>query len=210
MKHIVAVLLIISSSMVFGQKEHILRLFPLSFFDPLNPAFNIGYEVILNEHYSFLFCPSLLFPSVVEKLYGPGYRVRFEGRKYLSDINLTRHNTFLGIEGLYLSKTFKDVYSYISSDSISIGGSYYLDSITISKEIYAINFKLGYQYSMHRWLFNVYAGLGVKLKDITHLGRLAINDNLTNIHFEQIFIPDNPGRYWILNIPINLSIGYRF
>ena len=210
MKHTLSALLIVLSSMIFGQKDHILRFFPLNLFDPLNPAFSIGYEGILNEHYSFLFCPSVLFPSAVEDLYGPGYRVRFEGRKYLSDINFKRHNTFLGIEGLYLSKTFKGVYSYISSDSLTIGGGSYLDSITVSKEIYGINFKIGYQYSMHRWLFNVYAGLGIKLKDISHIGRLALDDKLFNIHFEQIFILDNPGRYWILNIPISVSVGYRF
>ena len=36
------------------------------------------------------------------------------------------------------------------------------------------------------------------------------DDKLFNIHFEQVFILDNPGRYWILNIPISVSVGYRF
>mgnify|MGYP001430893406 CR=1 FL=1 len=209
MKHNLTALLFVFSSIILGQ-EHVLRLYPLNLIDPLNPAFTLGYEGILNQHYSFLFCPSIIFPSSVENLYGPGYRVRFEGRRYLSDIDIVNHNTFLGIEGLYLTKTYKDIYSYISSDSISTGGGSYLDSITISKDIYALNFKIGYQYRMGRWLFNIYSGLGIKLVDIVQFGRIDLNDKYFFVNREHIFMSRGPGRYWVLNIPISLSIGYRF
>ena len=59
----------------------------------------------------------------------------------------------------------------------------------------------------HDFFFEYHFGVGLVYRKSVHAERENINDKL---FFKLVAIVNKEGNRWLLNLPINLKLGYRF
>jgi len=63
--------------------------------------------------------------------------------------------------------------------------------------------KIGYQYFIKRFSFDVYAGLGARYKDVHYF-----YETEPNIFSDYFRIEDREGKYWRFIVPVSFKIGW--
>jgi hypothetical protein len=200
---------------------------PLCLLDPINPALQLGYqrmiglkwELQLEGGYIINKSPLILFfnPGESSDEYtNKGYKVRTE-LKYII-IKKRKFNFYSSCEIQYLKNKSEVVNQFIVSDptydysfdlpSDAKENEYeYNDYFTNNKTKYALNIKGGIKLFAGSMLFEGSSGLGIAYRKNIHSNR----ENLNDAPLDDSFLNDNlKGEKIILNIPLNIKIGYRF
>ena len=121
---------------------------------------------------------------------------------------------YVSMELDYLKTSYDAVLEFYDPDS-NIEDSYdyetYADDISIDKQVSTLNFKGGWQMLLNHFAVDVYAGIGVRYKDVVHHGK-ENPDSIMDNYFEPNYddITHQEGHIWTISIPLNVKIGYIF
>lgn len=196
------------------QRRNLVKFTPLKLVGFSNASVEVSYERILKKDISLEFMGSYLLddPVYSSATNVKGARFSFSVRKY---INKTSPKGFYGaVEIDYLITSYDAVLEFYDPDEI-IEDSYdhetYADDISIDKQMSTLNFKGGYQFVFKSITLDVNGGIGLRYKDVIHSGK-EDPDSIMDNHFEPNFddFINAEGHYWIINIPLNVKIGYAF
>jgi hypothetical protein len=211
---------------------------PLNLFDFINPSFQIGYERTFTNHISLqleggpilkrsLSGLALQAIEYYEEKNGTdkkrywwtysGYKIRGEIKYYFKDSRNNRKNPYISCELFYTEnrsnvddryKASDPTYDYSQTKAEFIDSSnYYTDYYSILKQRMGLNIKLGVQLALKRHrniIFEPHIGLGIVYRKMKEFNRANINDQIVDDIFNK------KGDRWLINIPLNIKIGYRF
>ena len=138
-----------------------------------------------------------------------GFRLKAEYRHYY---HVRRKAAFfLAADIFYTSYRHYTNDSFISqSTNIRYSDNYYL-----KKKMAGADVKWGLQFHKGKhFMFETFAGLGIKSKTVTEAGRTAPGDEHAPPRFRTdiniVAVGNMPGAYTTLSAPINLVVGYIF
>jgi hypothetical protein len=193
-----------------------LKVTPLKILGTFNPSIELSYGRRTGKHYyseislGYILPESYSYSDPIIKPEMKGFTLGLE-EKYFYNISGPVSN-YVGFECAYLNNQFKDVWTfekakkYLDSNYIS-----YQDTIGIKKQTIRFNFKVGRQYVYESLVIDIYAGLGLRFKDVRHYDKLNSNDNMYRPRHPNIFyIVSREGKYWTLSLPLNVKIGWNF
>lgn len=191
------------------RNKYILKLSPLKLIDFSNPGLELSCEKRTSKYFTTQVMASVLFPfnfwnfnnNLSQNI--NGYRAAIEEKYYFK--KTAPIGPYVSLELNYLKKSDISTSAHNSDGLFNImssSRSISIDTIKFHKQTFGINFKIGYQYFIKRFSFDCYAGLGLRYKDVIYFG----NTNTANF----FYIYEREGRYWHLNVPINVRIGWVF
>ncbi|MEO6684172.1 MAG: hypothetical protein ABIN48_15215 [Ginsengibacter sp.] len=201
-----------------NKQTHIFKLTPLKIVGFSNPSVELSYELKTSRSFSTQIMASYMLPfSVIEiandfKPEMKGYRVSLEERFYLK--KSAPLGTYLSFEINYLNNQYKDIW-YFGVKEIYTDTTYnftnYPDTFGVKKQTYSLNFKYGYQKIFNRFSIDIYAGLGLRYKDVKHFDRIKPEDEMElPRHPNMYYMTNREGKYWTISIPLNIKIGWAF
>ena len=199
---------------------------PLNLIDPVNPSLQLGYERMINPKWALqIEGGHIINKGLINIVLNPqesadeysnkGYKLRIELKRII--ISKKEFTVYASGELLYLKNKSDVVNQFLVSDpsfDYSFGtppndddSFYYDDYFTNDKSKYGMNIKGGIKNFHGPVFFEAYAGLGIALRNNIHTNR----ENYYDKPLDESFLNNNQqGEMWILNIPLNLKIGYRF
>ena len=135
-----------------------------------------------------------------------GTRISFE-EKYFPGKN--NGSQYYSLEAVYLNVRYK-TNSYFIQDT-ALGTPEYNDSFRVAKQTFAFNFKYGIQIPLKRFVIDISAGIGVKYKSVEQMDMLDPKAyEVTSRHPNVYELSNKEGKYFTVNVPINLRFGYTF
>ncbi len=175
------------------------------------------YERKTSAHFSTQLMVSYIISNSLANLgdnFSPnnrGYRFALEERFYF--MKPSPKGIYFSLEFNYLSIDYNAIMNFGESniyDSLYLNTNY-SDSISISKQTYSLNVKIGCQFHIKRFTLDVYGGLGLRYKDVTHYDRINPEDEMEMPRHPNFYYYKNlDGKQWTISIPLNVSIGYSF
>ena len=236
---VVVILLMLSGlckmTEVFGQefseppiiyKPNSIVFSPFNLLDAVNPSFQLGYERMINPKWAaqieggYIINKGLINivlnpQESADEYSNKGYKLRIELKRIL--ISQKEFNIYSSGELFYLKNKSEVINQFVVSDpsyDYSFGSPpndddsfYYDDYFTNDKSKYGMNIKGGIKVFIGSVFFETYVGLGVALRNNVHTNRENYNDKPLD---ESVLNNNQRGEMWILNIPLNLKVGYRF
>lgn len=189
-----------------------LKLSPFKVADPVNPGIEGSYE----RHYGERFATQLTYA-------------------YLTDpIGVTPYGDFsghrLGLEQKYLVQAVKHYRTYLSFEVSAARAKYtsvgefgyrppavdtflytYFDTISVHKRTTSFNVKAGRQFFFGNLVVDIGLGLGLKHRNVYHRERIASADEMNSPrHPNAYYMADKDGKYFTLNVPLTIRLGYTF
>ncbi len=205
---------------------------PLNLFDPINPSFQLGYERMLNEKWALQFEGAYIIVKSIGHLIDDNSRgipnsdysnEGFKGRVEIKYVFEDKGNIklYVSSELFYLKNKSEVVDQFLVSDTTynySFDLPYghesdsraieYDDYFTNDKEKYGVNLKFGFKFTPgDHYLLETYIGAGIASRENKHSERENINDQSS---WEGPLNDTQLGKRWILNVPFNIKLGYRF
>ncbi len=202
---------------------------PANFCDPINPSLQIGYERSLSNRYAlqleygyitgrsftgYMFVDLLGFNETYWYTFS-GYKLRGELKRYFKvepnpsvkryfSVEIFYNDTYSNVNNLFLISD--TTYQY--EEEIPQGANAYDDFFDVDKKKIGINIKYGFliHLNSHFHIEN-YIGLGVAYRNSKHIGRENLNDKFYDTLFSY---PNKEGHSWMISLPLNFKIGYRF
>ncbi len=207
------------------EKKNLIHFSPLSLFDFINPSFQIGYERVLSSSISAKIEGGIILPRSIEGFVlnelltssgstdttglatYSGFLWKGEVKYWFKDTR-SRMGKYISIEGFYLINKGH----YRSEFINSISQKSYWEWYDLDKTRIGFNVKLGIQIHWNKFIMSLSSGLGIVYRTAIHKNRSAPNDDIYPVFFEDFrwLIYDREGTDWMLNIPINYTIGFRF
>ncbi len=192
-----------------------LKLTPLKAIGLFNPRLELSYERLLSKNISLQISGGYLMPVPFRRNYDyfisdrTGFTATVEGRYYL---NQTFAGTYVAMNFDYLNSNHPEIRSFLDTDRSFL----FQDSITVIKQTYTTNFLVGYQKVVGSFVFNFYAGLGLRFRDVKYKDLTL--DNAVEIYRRNDFFPiedfyENSNLRGFTNsisIPLNMKVGYLF
>lgn len=91
----------------------------------------------------------------------------------------------------------------------------YRDTFGIYKQTYTINLMIGYQRIFKRFSVDIYSGLGLRFKNVQHIGRKYPGDYFSSRTYgdfgvNYFYLTNRPGKYAVLAVPLNIRPGWTF
>ncbi len=216
---------------LFSQEDKVKRpnavfFAPLNFLDPINPSFQFGYERILNQKWvvqlegGYIINKGLLTQWIDRENDIPDFEYSnkgFKARTELKRIVYKRSMIRLYVSGeLYYLKNKSKVQNQFSvadttfnyPNTRPVGTDAYTDYFVNDKEKYGFNIKFGLKLWLGKhFLVEPHGGIGVAYRINKHHER----ENILDPSLYDDFTNDNVlGEKWIVNIPLNVKLGYRF
>ena len=115
---------------------------------------------------------------------------------------------YSALEFNFLKNRYQDVVSFESGPDRS---GIYSDSVGIKKQTYSLNVKMGYQVKVRRFVFDFFAGLGLRYKDVRHFDRINPNDRMfIPIELNIPYFVNLEGKRWTISVPLNARVGWAF
>ena len=191
-----------SDSLYFTQ----IKIAPLKMFLNANPGIEFSIERLIRPRYSlqvsYAFLTDLFHQTYSESF--KGYQAGLEGKLFQK---VTRKKlNYISTEVRYLKVEQEKALLFTPAAAPE-----YTDTATISRKTIALNFKLGRMYTMGHFVIDIGVGAGLKYKNITHSGRIHPADPLDNPVDPNVYYPsENPGKGFVLNLPVIVRIGYSF
>ncbi|HET6557135.1 MAG TPA: hypothetical protein VFG54_07460 [Prolixibacteraceae bacterium] len=196
----------------------VLKFSPLKVVSFINPGIELALEQKTSNSLSTQFTGAYLLPMSVMDLntgFKPnirGFQLGVEERYYYR--KSAPAGPYLGLEFSYLNTRYKDIdffgeaHPYADTTGIYTN---YADTFGIKKQTYTLNFKIGYQYVKKRLSIDLYTGLGARYKDVVHFDRIKPEDEMEVPRHPNIYhIANMKGKYWTVNFPLNIRIGWTF
>ena len=135
-----------------------------------------------------------------------GLRLSLEERLYLK--KSAPIGPYMSLEIDFLKSQYRHSSSFVSKLKED---STYNDVFNIKKYLYTLNYKIGYQKNLNRVSFDIYVGLGLRYRNVTHFNRMHPEDEmLTPRHPIIDYISNREDKNWTISIPLNLKIGWLF
>ena len=133
-----------------------------------------------------------------------GTRLRAEYRRYL--LKSDDWSYFIGTELFYTGYNMAIDGSFIDAATHTT----YTDLYTLRKNMYGLNVKFGtYQFITKRFIFEAYAGLGLKYRIAKESGRSnPADEHEKPRHPNFYYVSVRPGEDVVLSVPLNFAIGY--
>jgi hypothetical protein len=133
-----------------------------------------------------------------------GFRIKGEYRRYF---RFRKSSCLYGAAELFYTQYYNDVETnFIRPDS-----TIYTDAYRINTQKYGINFKLGFHKTFKkRFMFDVFAGLGLEDFITTEKGRLNPDDKRYHFPVHELHFNYDPptGDRYTGAMPINFVLGY--
>lgn len=197
---------------------NILKIAPFKTLIWVNAGIELSYERRTGRNFGTQAAVSYLLPTSILgigddfKHHMNGFLIALEEKFYFKPSVLS--DPYLGIEFSYLNNRYHDIWSFGIADTYSDTAyqfTYYTDTFGIKKQTYSLNLKLGLQITINRLVFDLYAGMGLKYKDVRHFDRINPEDEMELPRHPNVwYITNKEGRYWALNIPLSVKIGWCF
>lgn len=185
-----------------------LKFTPAKLIALVNPAVEFSYERRTSQRFSTELMGSYLLPATlldIENDYHPqirGFRVALEEKYHFSRAN----GLYAALEANYLKNSYQDIVTLETPDSKT-----YPDSVSLKKQTFSINTKMGFQKELRRIIFDFYGGIGWRYKDTKHFNRINPDDAMDiPIHPSLPYFVNMPGKRSVLSLTLNARIGWRF
>lgn len=199
--------------------RNLIKFTPLKIADFSNPAIQIDYELITSPAFSTQLSASYLMPSTLYNNYKDikGFKIGIEERYYLKKQNPT--GIYIAFSTDYLKSKYSAVENFLPKEYYEREEKKYddiepkySDTVTVNKHFLSIAIKGGWQFPVKNNLyFDIYAGLGVRFKEIIFSDKAHPEDVFTNKNFEDVFsFTREEGKRVLPIIPLNISLCYRF
>ena len=201
-----------------GTRMPLFKITPLKLIGFDNPGVEIAIEKATSHRWSTQLMGSYLFPSSlwVNDWYprNSGYRIAIEQRHYF--LSTAPLGGYSALEVNYLNRHAEDSWQFVhrsnAIDSLPMNQQKLTtESYRIFKQTVSIQFKIGYQFSRGKMLFDFYGGLGVRYKDVRETGKTPSQDV---VHYRESIrlkkIGNESGQYWTVSLPLNFRVGYYF
>lgn len=199
-----------------GRYKHVLKANPLKLIDLSNPALELSYERAIGQHFAAEWMASYLLPFSVYSIgqepapETKGYRLSMAGKYYY------RGNApaggYLALELDHLRNRYRDEWDFGPPGTLQDSSSSFLpDTYTVSKRTFSLNLKFGYQFIEKRMSFDLFAGIGVRYRDVVHTDRTD-PDHVMRPPYHPIvpYLKSLPGQYWAVSIPMGFRLGWAF
>ncbi|MDD3788815.1 MAG: hypothetical protein PHO94_08970 [Petrimonas sp.] len=218
-KILLPVFIIFLTNTIIAQEkinENSIIITPLSVFNILNPAIQVGYQRdlpnklifqieggIILKHSVFGFMDLHLYNGAVNYSYS-GYKFRTEIKKILSQEGIYDvQRNYIAAEFLYLKNRANVNNTYVNSD-----GQNYEDFFVQKKQKYRLAAKLGKQFIWTSgFMIDGSFGIGLAYNNVQHFDRENENDKDVSPLYGYIL---KKGNFLRLNFPIDIKFGYRF
>lgn len=202
-----------SSSDSFGYHTNIVSVAPFRLVGLVNPGIEGSYEHLVSTHYAIRI-GGVLHANLANTAGWSnyrGYRLMVEGRKYLHSAAHLRTYAALGLS--YFHARYDYVYMMLPENrdpNTNLHDVVYDDSVGIHNSNFSMNGKLGLQCRTGHVLLDVYFGLGLRYKVVTHHGRLHPEDVIYQRHPNIPAIAGAVYHGFTLSMPLNVAVGYTF
>lgn len=188
---------------------NILKITPAKMQGAYSPSVELTYERKTSNHFSTSVMASyLLSNSLMDVFNGidrnaKGVRFALEEKFYFK--KTAPAGFYLGLELDYLKR------DYDGRATLLVDTAPYIFSgdVRIKRQSYSLNLKSGYQFFAGHFAFEVYAGLGIRYRDVKNV----YSDpqmNTGNVRRHGVDKYDQHGSYFTLSLPINFRIGWAF
>ncbi len=188
---------------------NILKWTPLKLAAFVNPSVEVSYERRTGQSFSTQVMASYLLPETILdaglqfKPHIKGFRVALEERFYFK--KSAPFGPYIALEVDYLKN------SYNHDSNFIFDFSNYRDTVSIKKENYSFNFKIGHQIIIKQFSIDLYAGLGFRYKNVKHFNKMNPEGEIERPrHPNIVSISNQEGKYSALSIPLNVRIGWTF
>lgn len=174
-----------------------------------SPSVELTYERKTSSHFSTSAMASYLLPnSIMDQFNGfdknaKGVRFALEEKFYFK--KTAPAGFYLGLEFDYLKRDYDGTVTLMLDKE----PYFQIEQMRIKRQSYSLNLKYGYQFFAGHFAFEVYAGLGVRYRDVKHIYH---NPHIETAHIHR-HGPDrynNKGSYFTLSLPVNFRIGWAF
>lgn len=193
---------------------NVLKITPLKTIDLVNAAIELSYERKTGANFSTQIMAAYLLPRsgmYFNEDLNPeikGYRLAIEERYFFK--KTAPKGAYVALEGNYLNAKYNEIESF-GETGFYYDSTAYSDSIRIAKQTVSVNFKIGYQFIYKRVSFDIYAGIGLRYKDVRHLDRINPDDKMLTTRHRNIYYYHNiDGQFLTISMPINLRVGWAF
>lgn len=203
----------------FKSTEQLLKVTPLKLLALHNASLELAYERTTGDDFSTQLMISWLLPSSLSNYdidpspQTKGFRLALEERFYFK--KKAPFGPYFALELDYL-----DRYSYTKRefapnqegiDPFDYYEDSYEDTFIVNAIYLSRNFKFGYQKEFSSVFLDVYIGLGVRTRTISHSERINPEDvMLSYSHFNIEYNRIKEGKSTVLSLPLNARIGWRF
>ncbi len=190
---------------------HLLKVSPQRMINFLQPSLELSYEVRNNRSFTTQFTAAIMAPK--------GYRGALEQKFYFDKRAPFGPYISLGVD--FQANRFERIHSYVDKalipDSLDYKDYYhyedslsYLDSVTVRREIFNLNWKVGIQGQKGQLCYDFYFGLGYRYRSVVYEGRINPLHDETDRRHPNFFSLLNEGSYPLMNITAGFRIGYVF
>lgn len=202
--------------------KNYLKFSPIALMEGYNAAFEMNYErrmgqVGLQGGFGYLY--QFQEVDMESKSLLDRYRLRGELRYYISDDygkSGLHFGSYLAVEGFYLKRKIQDVATFERDEfqgadpDLELGVETYEDSIGIDRQTYGTNFKLGIQMTAGHFTAEIYTGIGLKFREVTHTGRLNPEDEMEGGLLSLYAVTHDARKNSIFNVPMGFRLGFAF
>lgn len=190
-------------------KNHI-SITPLRLIGLINPGAELGYERYFGNKYSGKILYAYLHDFARTTPYEnyEGVRVGVEAKRFVYQEE--KLGAYASAEAIYNRSSFNSIYEFFPNDSPTSWRGSYLDSIFVRNENLSLNFKVGMQVQYHRLMLEIFGGVGIKHKRLTHEGRINSLDHIHSRHPNIYSISAKEFDGLTMNLPLNVVISFCF
>ena len=188
---------------------------PLKLIDVSNPALELSAEKGTGNRVATQLMASYLLPSRISdngndfKPNIKGYRIAVEEKYYLK--KQAPVGSYVSFELNYMKNKYTDILTFGSSRYLFLSpydSSNIKDTLGIKKQTFSINCKFGHQLIIKKLSIDLYAGLGMRYKDVKYFdGFNPDKEREKDTRPNDFIISDREGKYWIINFPIGFKLG---
>jgi hypothetical protein len=197
---------------------------PLSYFDPFNPAIQIGFQRKVSKkiglQFEVAYIPKISGINLLGIIAGDediitrhkGYKLRAESKFYQTkdfywslEMFYIKNYTTNQVATFAVSTDPNFVYNFEPPETFS-GAAGYSDYFDIDKEKIGLTIKAGLELQLiQKWFVDISLGVGIVRRESIHLNRLNYEDDYYIPLFSFI---TKDGITYLPNLPINIKFGY--
>jgi hypothetical protein len=185
----------------------IFKVAPLNFIDNFSfRSAQVGFEFRFAPRYSVDFSYGQIFGrEFYNKYKGTGFKVKSEIRRYLNNKHLKKLSRYLAVEGFYHKVDHPASNSFTDTAQTII----YAEDYFIKKNLWGLNLKYGFEVTfLKKLVFDPFAGIGLRVKNVQHLGRTRPEDKFHTVDVTAANVRDEEGKYAVFNLSLGFKIGY--
>jgi len=192
----------------------IIKWTPLKAVGVVNPSIELSFEQFTGRRWSTSLTGAWMLPGSIPDIGSPvhpdasGYMAGLEQRYYFVRSNWFSQ-VYSGLQLQYRERYFTSLWEF-GSRSVLDTGLLYEDTFRVSRRHYTINAVLGTQFVWKRFVLDIYGGLGLRHRAVTHSDRRLPGDVMAHPRHPGFVFPANKeGSYWTVSVPLNIRIGWQ-